>query len=171
MPHTDTATRQKAIHHEQDRLDRQKRPTKPSATGKSPPRTAARAQPKKLPVQHLDADGQESDLALRPRFLAPDYLGSRKLQGQVALITGGDSGIGRAVAILYAREGADVVITYLSSDEDADETRRCVEAEGRQCLVLQSDVKSTAYVFLASAVCSGYITGIVLPVTGSVGAI
>lgn len=111
---------------------------------KEPPRTGARPQPTRMPAQHLDALEQESDLDLQPRFLAPEYQGSQKLQGQAALITGGDSGIGRAVAILFGREGADVVITYLASEEDAEETRRCVEAEGRQCVVLQADVKDVA---------------------------
>jgi NAD(P)-dependent dehydrogenase (short-subunit alcohol dehydrogenase family) len=63
----------------------------------------------------------------------------------VALITGGDSGIGRAVAVLYAREGADVAIVYLSSHEDAQETRRCVEKEGRQCLLIPGDVKDSKF--------------------------
>lgn len=107
-------------------------------------RTSARPQPARMPAQHLDAQDQESDLKLKPRYLAPDYQGSQKLQGQAALITGGDSGIGRAVAILFAREGADVAITYLTSDDDAQETRRLVEAEGRQCLVQQADVKDAA---------------------------
>ncbi|WP_137920338.1 SDR family oxidoreductase [Hydrogenophaga sp. 2FB] len=144
MPITATLEKQKAIQKKQDRLDRNKKSSGASNARKPPAQTGARAQPAKLPAQHLDVDDQESDLKLRPRFLAPDYLGSRKLQGQAALITGGDSGIGRAVAILFAREGADVAITYLSSQDDAEETRRCVEAEGRQCLVLQSDVKSLA---------------------------
>lgn len=117
----------------------------PEKKSPSPPRTGARKQPARMPAQHLDAGALESDLELRPRFMAPDYQGSQKLQGQAALITGGDSGIGRAVAILYAREGADVAISYLSSTEDAEETRRCVEAEGRQCLVLQGDVKDAAW--------------------------
>ncbi|WP_439519544.1 SDR family oxidoreductase [Hydrogenophaga sp.] len=108
-------------------------------------RTSARQQPARMPAQHLDAQDQEADLELRPRFMAPDYKGSQKLEGRAALITGGDSGIGRAVAVLYAREGADVAITYLSSWEDAEETRRCVEAEGRRCLVLQGDVKDAAW--------------------------
>lgn len=115
-----------------------------TATPDKRARTSARQQPTRMPAQHLDAQDQESDLKLKPRYLAPDYQGSQKLQGQAALITGGDSGIGRAVAILFAREGADVAITYLASDDDADETRRLVEAEGRQCLVLQADVKDAA---------------------------
>lgn len=139
MTSSRTVEKQTSIHAGQDRRDQRKKRA-PSAK-KHPPQTGARAQPTKMPEQHLDADDRESDLKLRPRFLAPDYLGSQKLHGQAALITGGDSGIGRAVAILFAREGADVAIAYLSSEEDAEETRRCVEAEGRQCLVLQGDVK------------------------------
>ncbi len=108
----------------------------------------AREHPQQLPAQHLEKPGVEADMALRPQFQAPDYRGSGKLQDFVALITGGDSGIGRAVAVLYAREGADVAITYLSAAEgavDAEETRRCVEAEGRRCLLLQGDVKDAAW--------------------------
>ncbi len=109
------------------------------------PLQAARKQPVRMPAQHLAENAQESDLKLHPRFMAPDYQGSQKLHGQAALITGGDSGIGRAVAVLFAREGADVAITYLASEGDAEETRRCVEAEGRQCLVLQGDVKDATW--------------------------
>jgi len=143
MPSRSTLEKQKSIHQEQDRRDQHKKRT--PAAKKRAPQTGARAQPTKMPEQHIGVDDQESDLELRPRFLAPDYLGSQKLKGQAALITGGDSGIGRAVAILFAREGADVAIAYLSSTEDAEETRRCVEAEGRQCLVLQGDVKDPAW--------------------------
>ncbi|MEO6276496.1 SDR family oxidoreductase [Roseateles sp.] len=105
----------------------------------------AREQPVDLPAQHLEKPGQEADLELAPRFLAPDYRGSAKLQDFVALITGADSGIGRAVAVLFAREGADVAVAFHSSTEDAQETRRCIEAEGRQCLLLQGDVKDSAW--------------------------
>ena len=77
----------------------------------------------------------------RPQYRGAAYRPAGKLQDRVALITGGDSGIGRAVAVLYAREGADVAITYLAPEErDAAETRRAVEAEGRRCIALAGDV-------------------------------
>jgi NAD(P)-dependent dehydrogenase (short-subunit alcohol dehydrogenase family) len=98
-----------------------------------------------LPKQHLEKPGLEADLALKPRFMAPDYKGSGKLAGMAALITGGDSGIGRAVAVLYAREGADVAIVYLSEHQDAEETKRCVEAEGTRCLLIPGDVKDAGF--------------------------
>jgi len=105
----------------------------------------ARPQPEKMPAQHLEKPGRESDLQLAPRFMAPDYKGSGKLEGMAAVITGADSGIGRAVAVLFAREGADVAIVYLSSHDDAQETKRCVEAEGRRALLLPGDVKDAAF--------------------------
>ena len=98
-----------------------------------------------LPAQHLDKPGLEADMRLRPQFLALGYQGSGKLLGKTALITGGDSGIGRAVAVLYAREGADIAIVYLDEHEDAGETRRYVEAEGRGCVLLPGDVRDPAF--------------------------
>jgi NAD(P)-dependent dehydrogenase (short-subunit alcohol dehydrogenase family) len=96
-----------------------------------------------FPKQKLRKPGIESELKPRPRYLAPRYKGAGKLEGKVALITGGDSGIGRAVAVLYAREGADVAITALPAERrDADETRRAVELEGHACLVLFGDLTS-----------------------------
>lgn len=98
-----------------------------------------------LPPQHQDKPGSERELNPQPRFLAPSYFGSNKLQGKVALITGGDSGIGRAVAVLFAREGADVAIVYLCEEEDAENTAKCVEAEGRLCLLLRGDVRDAEF--------------------------
>lgn len=93
-----------------------------------------------FPKQHHAKPGIEADIDPKPMYDAPFYKGSGKLEGMAALITGGDSGIGRAVAILFAREGADVAITHLAEDDDAEETKRAVEAEGRRCLVFRSDV-------------------------------
>ncbi len=73
-------------------------------------------------------------------MVLPDYRGSGKLAGKVALITGGDSGIGRAVAVLYAKEGADVAIAYLDEQQDAEETEKMVDAEGQKCLMIQGDI-------------------------------
>lgn len=98
-----------------------------------------------MPAQHLRKPGLEAEMALRPRFEAPDYKGSGKLEGMTALVTGGDSGIGRAVAVLYAREGADVAIAYLDEDQDAEETRRHVEAEGARCITIRGDVSDPAF--------------------------
>jgi NAD(P)-dependent dehydrogenase (short-subunit alcohol dehydrogenase family) len=94
-----------------------------------------------FPEQHIDKPGLESELRPRPRFEAPAYKAAGKLQGLAALVTGGDSGIGRAVAVLFAREGADVAITHLPQERtDAETTRRAVEAEGRGCLLLEGDL-------------------------------
>lgn len=105
----------------------------------------AREQPARMPAQHLAQTGQESDLVPAPRYDAPDYRGSGKLEGFAALITGADSGIGRAVAVLFAREGADVGVAFHSSREDAEQTRRAVQAEGRRCELLQGDVRDSRW--------------------------
>lgn len=93
------------------------------------------------PPQHQARQpGVESDMVPRPRTENLAHHGLGKLDGHVALITGGDSGIGRAVAIAFAREGADIAISYLDEHKDAEETQRMVEAEGRHCLLIPGDV-------------------------------
>jgi NAD(P)-dependent dehydrogenase (short-subunit alcohol dehydrogenase family) len=98
-----------------------------------------------FPKQHLPKPGQEAVLDPQPRYDAPFYRGSGKLEGKVALITGGDSGIGRAVAVLFAREGADIAIVYLSEHADAERTREAVEQEGRRCILISGDVSKRAF--------------------------
>src|SRR5438067_11997001 len=99
-----------------------------------------------FPEQKLEKPGLEADMRLRPRYQAPRYKPADKLKGKVALITGGDSGIGRAVALIYAREGADVAITALSEEKrDSDETRKAIEAEGRRCVVLEGDLTEAEF--------------------------
>lgn len=98
-----------------------------------------------LPRQHQPKPGDEAALDPAPMYDAPYWKGSGKLEGRVALITGADSGIGRAVAVLFAREGCDIVICHLDEERDAADTRRAVEAEGRAAIVLKGDVADPAF--------------------------
>ena len=99
-----------------------------------------------FPEQHQEKPGLEAKLRPRPRYKAPDYKGADKLKDRVALITGGDSGIGRAVAVLYAREGADVAFTFLPQERrDAEETEAAVKKEGRKALLLEGDLSDPAF--------------------------
>lgn len=140
-----TAEKQRDIQDQQDRRDEGKQQGKKSEGGGAP-QTGARDHPvPPLPAQHLDKPGSEQDLELKPQFLAPAYKGSGKLEGMAAIITGGDSGIGRAVAVLFAREGADVAIVYLNEHDDAEETCRHIEAEGKKCILIPGDVKDSGF--------------------------
>ncbi len=97
-----------------------------------------------IPGQQLDFPASQSEMTPAPDSDLSQYRPAGKLEGRVALVTGADSGIGRAVAVAYAMEGADVAIVYLAEDDDAAETKRMVEAKGRRCLVLRRDVRSSS---------------------------
>lgn len=102
--------------------------------------------PDQLPRQHQDRQpGLEQPMTPKPRAEMADYKAAGKLTGKTAIVTGGDSGIGRAVAIGFAKEGADVAVVYLNEREDAEETRRHVEAAGRKCLTMEGDVGDEAF--------------------------
>lgn len=139
-----TAEKQREIQREQDRKDEAKGKGGQQQQQKAV-QTGGRTQPGDLPAQHMAKPGIEADMDLKPRFEAPDYKGSGKLEGMTALVTGGDSGIGRAVAVLFAREGADVAIVYLTAHEDAQETQRWIEKEGRRCVLIAGDVKDSSF--------------------------
>ncbi len=98
-----------------------------------------------FPKQHQPKPGSEADLDPAPLYDAPYYRGSDKLKDKIALITGGDSRIGRAVAILFAREGADIAVVYLSEHADARVTKEKVEAEGRKCILIPGDVSDQKF--------------------------
>jgi NAD(P)-dependent dehydrogenase (short-subunit alcohol dehydrogenase family) len=99
----------------------------------------------KTPAKQNTQPGIEASMDPAPEYIKSSYAGSGKLLNKVALITGGDSGIGRAVSVHFAREGADVAIVYLNEDIDAKETKRLIEAEGRKCLLLKGDVKKATF--------------------------
>lgn len=97
--------------------------------------------PKKIPAQKQDKQpGIEKIMNPRPIFEDPDYKAANRLQGKVAIITGGDSGIGRAAAVAYALEGADIAVLYLDEHEDAEETKRIIESKGRKCITIAGDI-------------------------------
>lgn len=98
-----------------------------------------------LPEQDQSLPGEESEMIPEPEIIREDYEGSNKLKGKIALITGGDSGIGRSVAVHFAKEGAKVAIIYLEEDEDAEETKEMVENTGSECLVIRGDIRNREF--------------------------
>jgi NAD(P)-dependent dehydrogenase (short-subunit alcohol dehydrogenase family) len=116
-------------------MSNQTRTKDPKDVGPKPP----------FPEQEQEPVGLESEMEPRPDYGEESYRGSGKLQGKAAVITGGDSGIGRAVALAFAREGADLLISYLDEHSDAEETVRIVEKEGRRCIALAGDISDEAH--------------------------
>lgn len=100
---------------------------------------------KKTQAKQHKQPGIEAEMDPAPEYIKASYIGAEKLKDKVALITGGDSGIGRAVSVHFAREGADIAIVYLNEDIDAKDTKRLIEAEGRKCLLLKGDVKKAFF--------------------------
>ncbi len=118
----------------------------PKREAKKAMQAGARTYPEPpFPKQHQSKPGSEAALNPQPMYDAPFYRGSGKLEGKVALITGGDSGIGRAVAILFAREGANVTICYLDEHNDAQATKQAVENEGGKCLLIPGDASKQPF--------------------------
>lgn len=138
-----TAEKQREIQEQINQLDKQQ---SDDGGGQDAAQAGAHQQPTPpQPEQELEKPGAEKDLDLQPRFMAPDYKGSEKLKGKAAIVTGGDSGIGRAVAVLFAREGADVAIVYLNEHEDAKKTKEKVEEEGQRAIVCPGDVSDPEF--------------------------
>jgi len=100
---------------------------------------------KSFPKQKQNLPGNEHQMTPQPEIIRENYTGSGKLQGKVAFITGGDSGIGRSVAVHFAREGANIAIVYLKENKDALDTKQMVEQEGQQCLLINGDLKDPAF--------------------------
>lgn len=135
-----TAEKQREIQRYIDELDKKNKEKKEEQPEKATQANDHDEPEAPFPAQKLAKPGIEADLKLQPKYQAPHYKGSGKLQDKVAIITGGDSGIGRAVAVLFAREGADVVLVYLNEHEDAEKTKTEVEKEGRKAILFSGDV-------------------------------
>ena len=137
-----TAAKHRKLQQQVDKADKKK----PKDEKKGAMQAGARKYPEPpFPKQHLPKPGHETELTPPPMYDAPYYKGSDKLKDKVAIITGADSGIGRSVATLFAREGADVVVIYLDEHKDADITRQAIEAEGRRCLLISGDVSKRKF--------------------------
>lgn len=141
---TQTAKRQRAVQKQAESAAKRH----PLKEAKRAVQTGARRYPAPpLSKKHLKKPGREADLTLAPMYDAPYYKGSDKLKDKVAIITGGDSGIGRAIAVLFAREGANVAVLYLDEHDDARATQRAVRDEGAQCLLISGDVADRKFCF------------------------
>ncbi|MGB7843712.1 MAG: SDR family oxidoreductase [Salinimicrobium sp.] len=103
------------------------------------------SKPDQFPKQEQQQPGREEKMHPEPEIIRKNYKGSEKLKGKIALITGGDSGIGRSVAVHYAKEGAKVAIIYLAENEDAKKTKEMVENAGSECLIIKGDLKEEAF--------------------------
>lgn len=103
------------------------------------------SKPEEFPEQDQEQPGKEHNMKPEPEIIRKNYRGSGKLEGKTALITGGDSGIGRSVAVHYAKEGANVAIVYLEEDKDAQETKKMVEDAGASCLIIEGDLKEEEF--------------------------
>jgi NAD(P)-dependent dehydrogenase (short-subunit alcohol dehydrogenase family) len=141
-----TVSRHRSVQRQVERADKRK----PRREATKAMQAGARIYPEPpLPQQHQKKPGIESALKPAPMYDAPFYKGSDKLRDKVAIITGADSGIGRAVAVLFAREGADIAALYLNEHDDAEVTREAVEKEGRDCVLIAGDVTSRKFCFNA----------------------
>ena len=116
--------------------------------------------PKEFPEQKQTQPGLEERMEPLPEFIRESYTGSGKLSGKIALITGGDSGIGRSVAVHFAREGADVAIIYLEESDDAYKTKKLVEKEGRNCLLIAGDIRRSEFCEEAISQCISTLGGL-----------
>src|SRR5437764_15048489 len=137
-----TAASHRTLQKDTEQRDEQRPPLK----AEKPMQAGARKYPEPpCPEQHQAKPGQEHKLDPAPMFDAPYYEGSHKLKEKVAIITGGDSGIGRSVAVLFAREGADIALLYLDEHEDAEITGKAIEEEGRKCILISGDVANAQF--------------------------